>query len=201
MRPIIKKYKALVGRPPSQDEVEQLERIARELELRDNDALWLLFIALEDYDRRYRMAPARIEKALAKAVESVRHTADKETRAAAARAIETMSEEAARISQEIATKTAGKERARWMTIMAAVCASVLFLTGAAAFYAGQETGAAATSDAAAWARSHEGRHARALAGTGSLPILVNCDGNGWRIESQNGRNVCRPAQGAGWFIP
>lgn len=195
------KYQALLGRPPSRGEVEKLDRIARALELRENDALWSVLIALEDYDRRYRMAPARIEEAIARAVGSVRDSADHETRVAAARAIETMAEEAGRIGQEIATTTAGRDRARWMTIMAGVCAGILFLTAAGAFYAGHETGAAATSDAAAWALSNEGQQARALSGTGSLPILADCLGDGWRVETFESRQVCRPAAGSGWYVP
>ena len=201
MKTVAAKYQALLGRPPSRGETERLERIAEALGLRDNDALWSVLVALEDYDRRYRMAPARIEEALAKAVESVRDSADQETRAAAARAIEAMAEEAGRIGQQIATKTAGRDRARWMAIMAGVCATVMSLTAAGAFYAGHVTGAAATSDAAAWALSNEGQKARALARTGSLPLLIDCLGDGWRIDTHNGRDVCRPVPGAGWYIP
>lgn len=201
MKPVVKKYQALLGRPPSRDEAERLERIATVLELRDNDALWSVLVALEDYDRRYRMAPARIEAALAKAVESLRDSADQETRAAAARAIEAMAEEAGRIGQQIATKTAGRDRAHWLAIMAAVCATVLLMTGAGSYYAGNKTGAAATSDAAAWALSNEGQQARALARTGSLPVLAACLGDGWRVDTHNGRDVCRPGPGAGWYLP
>ena len=198
---IIEKYRALLGRAPSRIETERLERIASVLGLRDNDALWIVLIALEDYDRRYRRAPARIEEALARAIESVRDSADHETRAAAARAIEAIADEAGRIGQEIAAKTTGRDRARWMTIMAGVCATTLFLTAVGAYYAGHKTGAAATSDAAAWVVSNEGRQARALAGTGSLPLLTACIDDGWRIDTYEGREVCRPAPGAGWYIP
>ena len=201
MKPIIEKDQAFHGRAPSRREVERLARIGHALKLRDNDELWSVLIALEDYDRRYRTVPARIEEALAKVVESIRHSADQETRAAAARAISAMAQEAGRIGQKIATETAGRDRARWLAIMAGVCAAVLFITAAGAFYAGHETGAAATSDAAAWALSGEGRQARSLASTGSLPVLIHCIGDGWQINIQNGRNVCRPAQGAGWYIP
>lgn len=201
MKPVVEKYQALLGRPPSRAEVERLERIAQALGLRVDDALWSVLIALEDYDRRYRLAPKRIEEALGKAVESVRDSADQETRAAAARAIEAMAKEAGHIGQEIATKTAGRDRARWLAIMAAVCATVLLITGAGAFYSGYKTGAAATTDAEAWALSNEGEQARALARTGSLPLLTGCLGDGWRVETYNGRNVCRPPPGAGWYIP
>lgn len=201
MKPIVKKFQELLGRPPSRGEIERLERIVTVLKLNEEDALLSILIALEDYDRRYRAAPARIEEALGKAVESVRDSANRETRAAATRAIEAMAKEAGRIGREIATTTAGRDRARWMTIMAGVCAAVLFLTAAGAFYAGHKTGAAATSDAAAWALSSEGRQARALAGTGSLPVLAGCLGDGWRVETFAGRPVCRPAAESGWYVP
>lgn len=201
MKQIIEKYHALVGRAPSRREVERLGQIGYALKLHENDALWSVLIALEDYDQRYRMAPARIEEALAKAVESIRDCANHETRAAAAKAIETMAKEAGRVAQEIATKTVGRDRARWMTIMAGVCASVFFLTAAGAFYAGHKTGAAATSDVAAWALTNEGQDARALAGTGSLPLVTHCIGEGWQITNHNGWDVCWPANGARWYIP
>lgn len=201
MKQIIEKYHAIVGRAPSPREVKRLGQIGYALKLHENDALWSVLIALEDYDQRYRMAPARIEEALAKAVESIRDRANHETRAAAARAIETMAKEAGRVAQEIATKTAGRDRSRWMAIMAGVCATVLFLTAAGAFYAGHKTGAAATSDLAAWALTNEGQDARALAATGSLLRVTHCIGEGWLIQTYNGRDVCRPANGAGWYIP
>lgn len=201
MKQIIEKYHALLGRAPSRREVERLARIECVLKIRENDALWSVLIALEDYDQRYRMAPARIEEALAKAVQSIQNSANHETRAAATRAIETMAKEAGRVAQEIATKTAGRDRSRWMVIMASVCATVLFLTAAGAFYAGHKTGAAATSDVAAWALTNEGQDARALAGTGSLPVVTHCIGEGWRITTHNGWDVCWPANGARWYIP
>lgn len=201
MKPVVEKYRALLGRPPSNGEVERLERIAQSLGLREDDALWSVLIALEDYDRRYRLAPKRIEEAIGKAVESVRDSANQETRAAAARAIASIAEEAGRIGQEIAVKYAGRDRARWLAIMAGVCATSLLLTGAAAYYAGYKTGVSAVSDATAWALSNEGRQARALARTGSLPILTGCLGDGWRIETHKGRDICRPSGGAGWYIP
>ncbi|MFP5511007.1 MAG: hypothetical protein ACLGIP_17940 [Alphaproteobacteria bacterium] len=201
MKQIIEKYHAIVGRAPSPREVKRLGQIGYALKLHENDALWSVLIALEDYDQRYRMAPARIEEALAKAVAGIRDSANHETRAAAARAIEAMAKEAGRVAQEIATKTAGRDRSRWMVIMAGVCATVLFLTAAGAFYAGHKTGAAATTDLAAWALTNEGQDARALAETGSLRLVTHCSGEGWRIEPYNGRDVCRPANGAGWYIP
>lgn len=201
MKVIVDNYQAILGRPPSRGEMERLERIASAMGLRDNDALWFLLIVFEDYDRRYRRVPARIEDALTKAVSSLRDSADRETRAAAARAVESMARETARIGQEIAAKTAGRDRLRWLSIMAIVCTIALLVTGTGAYYAGHKTGAAVASDAAAWALSNEGRQARALAKTGSLPILSGCLGDGWRIETFEGRAVCRAEQNTGWYIP
>lgn len=201
MTTVADRYQALLGRPPSRREADNLERIARALGIRDNDAIWTVLIALEDYEQRYRLAPARIEKAINTALASVKHAAEHETQVAAARAVQSMANEAGRIGQQIAAQTAGRDRARWMSIMAAVCTAALLATGAGAFYVGHQTGAAATTDAAAWAISHEGQRARAFARTGSLTVLSSCLGDGWRVENLEGRLVCRPSLGSGWYLP
>lgn len=74
---------------------------------------------------------------------------------------------------------------------------------------GQAEGYASARDekaAAAWANTPNGQRAFALDRIGSLDLLVNCSGPGWRTEKQQGRRVCYPgndSQGsmAGWFVP
>jgi hypothetical protein len=54
--------------------------------------------------------------------------------------------------------------------------------------------------AAAWAGTPAGQRAHRLDQAGSLERLANCQSDGWKIEKQKGRSVCRPTAGDGWFL-
>lgn len=53
-------FKALLGRQPSDKEVERLYRVKNALNIRDNDAMWMILMALESYDTLYSKYPALI---------------------------------------------------------------------------------------------------------------------------------------------
>lgn len=60
--------------------------------------------------------------------------------------------------------------------------------------------------AAAWANTPNGHRAFILDQVGSLSLLSNCSGQGWRTEKQDGRRVCFPGADShgsmtGWFVP
>lgn len=56
-------FEKLLGRQPSDTDRQNLYRVRDALGLKNNDALWLVLMALQSYDERYKAIPARIEKA------------------------------------------------------------------------------------------------------------------------------------------
>ncbi|ANY18492.1 hypothetical protein [Bordetella pseudohinzii] len=62
-QPVETAFEKLLGRQPSASEREQLFRVKDALDLKDNDALWMILIVLQSYDALYRRVPARIEAA------------------------------------------------------------------------------------------------------------------------------------------
>jgi hypothetical protein len=53
-------FSQLLGRKPTREERERLQRIKSALKLSDNDALWSVLVALEYYDSLYREYPRNI---------------------------------------------------------------------------------------------------------------------------------------------
>jgi hypothetical protein len=56
-------FAKLLGRQPTDTDRQNLYRVRDALELKNNDALWLVIMALQSYDERYKAIPAQIEKA------------------------------------------------------------------------------------------------------------------------------------------
>ncbi|RSZ55160.1 hypothetical protein HF313_23045 [Massilia atriviolacea] len=99
-------FEKLIGRQPSELEVTRLYRVKNALGLRDNDALWLVLIALESYDTLYRKYPELINAHVKQSLDDQRQLmaamADAETK----RALGAMSDAVVRAS-EAATARAG----------------------------------------------------------------------------------------------
>lgn len=99
-------FEKLLGRQPSELEVTRLYRVKDALGLRDNDALWLVLIALESYDTLYRKYPELINAHVKQSLDDQRQLmaaiADAETK----RALGALSDAVLRAS-EAATARAG----------------------------------------------------------------------------------------------
>ncbi|MFI8742063.1 hypothetical protein ACQKD8_18360 [Pseudomonas sp. NPDC077405] len=129
-------FATLLGRQPSEREVQDLYRVKNALNIRDNDALWLVLMALESYDTLYRKYPEMVASSVSKVIGEQRTViaaiADAETK----RALGTLAEAVARSSQEIAAQTAHSTRIQsvgWMMFCAvafgALCLVVGFILG------------------------------------------------------------------------
>lgn len=62
-------FEKLLGRQPSDTDRQNLYRVRDALGLKNNDALWLVLMALQSYDEKYKAVPDRIEKAAAAAAQ------------------------------------------------------------------------------------------------------------------------------------
>lgn len=95
-------FERLLGRQPSDKEIQSLYRVKSALDIQDNDALWLVLMALESYDALYRKYPAMISAHVQKTLEEQRASiaviADVETR----KALGTLAQAVSRASEAVA---------------------------------------------------------------------------------------------------
>lgn len=99
-------FEKLLGRQPSEAEIAKLYRVKNALGIRDNDALWLVIMALESYDNLYSRYPERIVKQIEDAAAHQRtliaDAAELETK----KALNSLTEAVAESSIKIATTSA-----------------------------------------------------------------------------------------------
>lgn len=104
-------FKALLGRQPSEKEVERLYRVKNALNIRDNDVMWSILMALESYDTLYSKYPAQIAGQVDVIIEKQRELIAEIVDAESKKALSTLSIAVAQTSQNVATKMANT--ARW----------------------------------------------------------------------------------------
>ncbi|MBJ2248885.1 hypothetical protein AB4P91_27645 (plasmid) [Pseudomonas sp. B21128] len=104
-------FKALLGRQPSDKEVERLYRVKNALNIRDNDAMWMILMALESYDTLYSKYPALIAGQVDVVIEKQRELIAEIVDAESKKALSTLSSAVAQTSQLVAMKVA--DTARW----------------------------------------------------------------------------------------
>jgi len=99
-------FAKVVGRPPSDAERQRLQRIRDALDVRDDDALWGILMALELYDSLYRRYPEQLASETAKAIEGARQAFAAAAAAEASRMHARLAKQVARTSRELASKRA-----------------------------------------------------------------------------------------------
>jgi hypothetical protein len=206
-------FAKLLGRQPSDAERQKLYVVRDALGLKNNDALWLVLMALQHYQTQYETIPAAISQAASDTLKDLKSAADASMQASAEAAKADLAEAVANAAQKVAVNTSRKQMWKW----AAGCIAVAFfsfgLFGAfvysKTYTAGVNSGyglgyneAKDEKAAAAWANTPQGRLAYRFAQTGSLDSLVKCDRPGWTEK----KGVCFPYQASdgniyGWNIP
>jgi hypothetical protein len=204
-------FAKLLGRQPSDAEKQGLYRAREALGLKENDALWLLLLALGHYESLYARFPELIKSAAARVLADLKEAATAEMQASAAATKRDLADAVARTAKQVARATATKRMAQWAIACVATCAACITLVAwlawhqsAAAAYArgwGEAYRAAADQKAAAsWANTPEGQLAYGLATVGSIRELASCSGRGWIRKD----DICypRPERGAvhGWRL-
>jgi hypothetical protein len=209
-------FAKLLGRQPSDTERQKLYQVRDALGLKNNDALWLVLMALEHYQGQYEKFPEKIAQATKDALLNFKATADATVKASAEAAKADMAKVVAETAQKVARSTVHTKRAQWI----AACALIIALTfGGATWYAhdygtkagyslGYGMGYQEAKDekaAAAWANTPEGEMAYLFAQSGELQRLAQCSRDGWKIQNgicypfshtENGKDMVR-----GWRIP
>lgn len=109
-------FQQLTGRQPTDADKARLRDVARALNLKDNDALWVVLLALHDYETRYETMPKRIEEAAAKAVQEARTAAQDETGKAIAAGQKQLAVAMRKAAEKVAEDTASAVSRKWMAI-------------------------------------------------------------------------------------
>jgi hypothetical protein len=204
------KVRALLGREPSKDELARLQRLQSTLQIRDNDALFSVLIAFEEYLHLYSDVPKLIESAAHRARDVSAKSANDAVNASVASAKQDLAR-SIEVAVRSATQSTGALRLRWVLQGAAAALCALVFTFVVAWFAAKDVGRAeALSEAhglEVWAETPEGRAAKAWADSGELGAMLRCDRPGWNMgKNADGANICLPGADRkkgqfGWVLP
>jgi hypothetical protein len=181
-------FEKLLGRQPTDAERQELYRVRDALELKSNDALWLVLMALQHYQHQYERMPNAIAEASSDILAKFREASASTAREAAEEANADLAKAISTTAQQVANDTARKQKTRWIAIAVAVITITFtggwwyaFNTGMAAgrWYGYEE--AKNETAAASWANTPEGKLAYKLAtaGEGNIDVLAKCNRPGW----------------------
>jgi hypothetical protein len=131
-------FERLLGRKATEEQVRRLYEVKEALGLGDNDALWVVLLALEHYDSLYREYPARLADETRKALGDVQKGFAEAAAVEAKRAHRKLSEVVAATSIKIADKRAGTARIQALALAGAtmvafgsLCLSMGYALGSA----------------------------------------------------------------------
>ena len=201
-------FTALLGRQPSEAEKQHLHQVKTALGLRNNDALWLLLIALEHYHHLYEAVPGRIEELTRRTLYGIQATAEMAMREAAAITQMELAKTVAATAEQVAQDTATRQKWQWLALGMAVIALALLAAASAGYWLGKDAGLAESEAhareapaAATWATTPDGQLAYRWAQTGELQRLARCEDQALTRDRQQGRAVCLAKKGSGWWLP
>jgi hypothetical protein len=218
-------FLTVYGREAKPEETNRFNRLAKELGIRENDAIWSIVFLLGHHLEMTETLPERLDKFTNRtlvqfdaAIRQRTETAEAELRAVKARIEENVSSavvasaerEIARSAQAVARHAAAKSWLQWLG--AASCAGMAMV--AAAFYCGYTNGqhvgyatALDVKEASSWASTAAGQGAYHLDRNGDLTHLLRCDQPGWKMQkTKAGAKGCFVNPGSdgeitGWLIP
>ena len=133
-------FTKLLGRQPTDADIQQLYRVKDALGLKNNDAIWLVIMSLQFYQNQYATIPALIEKASKETLGSIKATADSALKAASEEARAELARAVAETGQKVAAYTARKEMWRWALGCLATCACAFAFTYWYAYSMGKDAG-------------------------------------------------------------
>jgi hypothetical protein len=219
-------FRSIYSRDPNAEETGRFNRIARELGIRDNDAIWAVVFLLGHHLELTQGMPERMEQLTAQSMEQftgvllrARKSAEAEFAATRARVEENVSQalitsvqkEIARSAQTVARDAARKS---WLQWLGGAAVSGMILIGGA-FYWGYVTGnatgyvrALGAKSISVWATTAMGQAAYELDQNDDLRALVRCNRDGWKIQTaEDGKHkICLVGAAPngriyGWYLP
>lgn len=187
-------FARLLARQPTDAERQRLYQVRDALDLKNNDALWLVLIALQHYDNMYSRFPEMIKQAAAQTLLEFQKTANSTLDSTKAAAKADLAKAVASTAQGVARLTIVKQAAIWIATCLAICVMALSAFGwsvhSSAFKSGYDKGYAAAyveakdeKAAASWANTPQGKSAYRLAQLGAIDSLTECNLPGWKIQA------------------
>ena len=113
-------FARLVGRQATGPELQRLYEVRDSLGLADNDALWVVLIALEHYDSLFRAYPAQLATETRRSLEEVQQAFAKAAALEARRAHRKLAEMVADTSFKVASKRIDAARVQGFAAAAAI---------------------------------------------------------------------------------
>lgn len=197
-------FQKLIGRPPKQSEMEEIHRRQDALNLRDDDAMLLLLIAMESHKTLLEAAPEALIIAINNFSKKAIQVAEAETKLFTQKILADLSNAVAEASKTVAHETSKKSRAQWVAGASAVLTICFICIAYVGFSVGQKSGFADARDeiaAASWSNTADGKAARMMWQRGDLRVIMSCDLPGWVIKDGS----CFPQKAAngqyGWRLP
>jgi len=129
-------FERMLGRAATERERDQLRRVQAELDLRENDALWLVIFALQYYEGLYRQFPKAIAAEAQRVLSETRVTAEATIRAGAESAKADLAKAIAITAREVARDVARRQMIHWLVLGMLLGAGLL----GAGIYLGAHTG-------------------------------------------------------------
>ena len=175
-------FEKLTGHTLTDADVQRLYRIKNALRLGDNDALWLLLMALDYPVTFYEKLPAQMKQASMDILNEFRATADTIAKTSAEAAKADLARAVATAAQQVASNVAGVKRTRWVATAAiAIGLGVAVVAGGwlYAYVKGRsdmEITLRAQQPALTWLGSSAGQRARELSDQGIIEWVDSFDG-------------------------
>ena len=124
-------FNKLLGRQPSDAERQNLYRVRDALDIKSNDALWMVLMVLEHYQSLYEKIPEKIAQAAKDALAEFKIAADATVKASAEAAKASaeaakadLAQAVASLAGEVAHTTSRKQMWKW----AATCITIAFVS-------------------------------------------------------------------------
>jgi hypothetical protein len=109
-------FERMLGRAATERERDQLRRVQAELDLRENDALWLVIFALQYYEGLYRQFPKAIAAEAQRVLSETRVTAEATIRAGAESAKADLAKAIATTAKGVARDVARRQMIQWLIV-------------------------------------------------------------------------------------
>src|SRR5262245_19089048 len=109
-------FAQLLGRQPQEQEIQSLYRVRDALGIDNNDAMWLVLMALEHYEVLYRQIPGQIEAAASNILEHYKEASELAIRASVEQTKAELAEAVSRSARELARNVSRKQAWQWMSV-------------------------------------------------------------------------------------
>ena len=191
--------KTISGHEPTAAQIARVTSIAHDFDIPKNDALFPLFVALDQYHGVFSELPEKMRLAADAVAKEAAENTKHQVNLGLVAAIHKMGPQIGDALVDHAKALNQVDRAKWVggavVVVVAAFAAFGWITHATGYSSGFEVGQAAGHAAAAdekamaaWANTQQGRMAYELAKNGTLEMVGNCNGRGWKLS----QGLCTP---------